>query len=93
MAGPLSLRRIVDDCCLIPLGDGLIEWTYELPDVVARRLMSRCVPVLAGAHFDGEGSRDCILTERPFEGEPRGVNGGREARLTGNRLHISVWWL
>jgi hypothetical protein len=94
LAGPLALRAASDDCCLLPLGDGYREWTYRLPDALARRLAATCArpPALAAGRV---GSRDlqtgyCIVRRRDFG--PNGVDGSLTASVSGGRLRIAISW-
>lgn len=94
LAGPLALRGAIDDCCLLPLGDGYREWTYRLPDALARRLAATCAHPQALA--DGRvGSRNpqtgyCIVRRRDFG--PNGVDGYLAASVAGDRLRIEIMW-
>ncbi len=92
IAGITSLRGALNDCCLIPMGDGLITWTYEMDEDMARGLAQAC----AGRHPERVQVLDraaglCRL-EKTYKGYDRN-EGGFSASLVGNRLTISQEWM
>ena len=88
VVGLSSLRAARNDCCLIPLGDGRVEWTYELSPEVAATLERPCER--SRVQFQPDG---CRIAERNFPGDPPGINGGYSAVISGNRLIIAIDWL
>lgn len=87
IVGLSSLKAVRNDCCLFN-GDGLVEWTYEMPTEVAAMLRPRCEA--APRQYSPDG---CRVAEQNFDGDAEGRNGGFSAVISGNRLIIAIDWL
>lgn len=93
IAGLGSLRSIKNDCCLIPMGDGAIGYSYVIDPELARRLAADCRrTIVRGATINYyRVSGECVVRNIPFGID--GVEGGISATVKGNILGIEVDWL
>ena len=82
-----ALRQARNDCCMFPLPDGYMEWTYALPADVAAKLRARCARLEQYGGVDGA----CVAGRRAFG--PDGINGSAEAHVSPDGLRLTVTYL
>lgn len=89
IAGPLSMRFVIDDCCTFS-GEGRITWYYEMDDEIARSLADafsgRRPP---GVRADNAWAGHYRL-KKPYKSAKE--DSGYSAEITENRLDITQDW-
>lgn len=92
IAGLGSLRSAKDDCCILPMGDGAMEFSYVIDSETARRLAADCrrtADQFAEVNYFRE-SGECVVRNAPFENS---YDGGYKATVKGNILRIEAVWM
>lgn len=92
IAAPWALRAAKNDCCIIPLGDGAMQFTYQLTPDVAKRLATECLRTeTAGGMTLPVSPGTCLVRSKPFGRD--GMKGGIRATVKGEMLELDVDWV